>query len=180
MPDSDDTEENSERAASEIIPASPEFQEVLKSLPSEKRVIVESTITTIERRIHKGPLPAPEDFAKYNNIVPGAGERILAMAERNQAHRHAMEEREAAQTDAEIEIDKSDSANEFVLKTRGQWLAFGTLLLLVPLALYLAYLGDTSAAALIAGAAMVSIVAIFVTGRWIDHKSRTEEETDNF
>lgn len=38
-----------------------------------------------------GPVPPPEVLAKFEAIVPGAGERIFAMAERNQAHRHALE-----------------------------------------------------------------------------------------
>ncbi|WP_424946436.1 DUF2335 domain-containing protein [Candidatus Spongiihabitans sp.] len=31
-----------------------------------------------------GPLPQPEDFAKYNQVMPGAADRILAMAEKEQ------------------------------------------------------------------------------------------------
>lgn len=31
-----------------------------------------------------GPLPSPEDFARYNQTLPGAADRILAMAEKEQ------------------------------------------------------------------------------------------------
>jgi uncharacterized membrane protein len=30
---------------------------------------------------HRGPLPAPEDFKEYENILPGSADRILKMAE---------------------------------------------------------------------------------------------------
>ena len=38
-----------------------------------------------------GPLPPPEILAKYDAVVPGCADRIVAMAERNQKHRHEME-----------------------------------------------------------------------------------------
>lgn len=34
-----------------------------------------------------GPLPAPADLEKFNQLIPNGAERILAMAEREQAHR---------------------------------------------------------------------------------------------
>jgi len=42
-------------------------------------------------RFWSGALPRPEDFSKYAEVVPDAPERILQMAEREQAHRIAME-----------------------------------------------------------------------------------------
>lgn len=41
--------------------------------------------------IHSGPLPAPEQLAAYENICPGAAERIIKMAEKQIAHRQEME-----------------------------------------------------------------------------------------
>jgi uncharacterized membrane protein len=40
-----------------------------------------------------GPLPDPHTLARYNEVLPSAAERILAMAEREQAHRHSLDER---------------------------------------------------------------------------------------
>jgi hypothetical protein len=39
----------------------------------------------------EGPIPAPSILRSYDEIVPGAAERIIAMAEREQEHRHAWE-----------------------------------------------------------------------------------------
>lgn len=44
------------------------------------------------QRIWSGALPRPDDFAKFGEIVPDAPERILRMAEKEQAHRIAMEQ----------------------------------------------------------------------------------------
>ena len=41
--------------------------------------------------MHEGPLPAPAEFAGYGEVLPDAPERILAMAEKEQEHRHQME-----------------------------------------------------------------------------------------
>jgi uncharacterized membrane protein len=38
-----------------------------------------------------GPLPPPEALAKYNDILPGAADRIITMAEHQQVHRHQIE-----------------------------------------------------------------------------------------
>lgn len=43
-------------------------------------------------QFRSGPLPQPGDFAQYDQVLPGAAERLLAMAEREQAHRHQLEE----------------------------------------------------------------------------------------
>lgn len=51
-------------------------------VPSRRGVIAAS---------FEGPLPPPDMLEHYNNVVPGAAERILAMAEKNGDHRRALE-----------------------------------------------------------------------------------------
>ncbi|MCL4395750.1 MAG: DUF2335 domain-containing protein, partial [Chloroflexi bacterium] len=40
---------------------------------------------------YSGPLPHPRIFAQFEKVLPGSAERILAMAERQQAHRIKLE-----------------------------------------------------------------------------------------
>ena len=48
----------------------------------------QSNLQKIEvRQQWVGPLPAPEDLEKFNRIIPDGAERILAMTEKEQAHR---------------------------------------------------------------------------------------------
>ena len=42
-------------------------------------------------RAWRGPLPPPEVLARYQDVLPDAPERILAMAERQSAHRQRCE-----------------------------------------------------------------------------------------
>ncbi len=57
-------------------------------LSDDKRI--EQILNLLEVRIEtkfsafSGPLPRPEDFEKYNEILPGAADRILNMAEKEQ------------------------------------------------------------------------------------------------
>ena len=39
----------------------------------------------------RGPLPPPDIRAGYEDVVPGAGERILQMAEQEAAHPHSQD-----------------------------------------------------------------------------------------
>lgn len=38
-----------------------------------------------------GPLPPPGALAQFNEIIPNGAERIMAMTEKEQAHRHKMD-----------------------------------------------------------------------------------------
>jgi uncharacterized membrane protein len=42
-------------------------------------------------RSFSGPLPPPEALERYNQILPGAAERIIAMAETQHQHRQGLE-----------------------------------------------------------------------------------------
>jgi uncharacterized membrane protein len=43
--------------------------------------------------LHQGPLPRPEDFEAYEQVLRGAADRILRMAEKQAAHRQDLESR---------------------------------------------------------------------------------------
>lgn len=67
-----------------------EFVEVIEKLPDEKsRQQVIQMVAAI--RIHRGPLPPPEDLKAYEEVVPGAAREILDMAKSQQAHRQSTE-----------------------------------------------------------------------------------------
>jgi len=40
---------------------------------------------------YSGPIPHPNDLARYEEILPGAAERIMKMAELQAEHRRALE-----------------------------------------------------------------------------------------
>ncbi len=45
----------------------------------------------VRASLYAGPIPPPEALAHYEDVLPGLADRIMAEAERQQAHRQALE-----------------------------------------------------------------------------------------
>ena len=60
-----------------------EIRALVEGLPKEQKLQFFAQIhsTTMS---YQGPLPPPEDLEQYNQTLPGAAERILSMAEKEQ------------------------------------------------------------------------------------------------
>ena len=96
------------------------------------------------------PLPPPSLLVEYDRVVQNGAERILSMAENQSVHRMRMEAAEAS--------------SEHTLAQRGQWIGMVVVIAVLVLAGYLAYLGATTAAAVVAGTDVVGLAAVFVYG----------------
>lgn len=48
---------------------------------------------TVISQMYSGPIPPGEELLKYEKACPGAADRIIAMAERQSAHRQSQEHR---------------------------------------------------------------------------------------
>lgn len=105
-----------------------------------------------------GPLPRPQDLAKYDETLPGAAERILVMAEKEQSHRHEMDREEARQTDYAL---KADVSTIF----RGQIFTFILIGFLVTATVVLLVMGLNVAAFLTFAGAAVTTLAAGIMGR---------------
>ena len=106
--------------------------EPIKSLPDTKiqdRPVSEQkeaglpeimkTSFSIER---SGPLPSPEDFERYEKILPGAAERILSMAEHQQQHRFEIEKSLAKNETKKIDIEERAMKEETCLEGRKSYI----------------------------------------------------------
>jgi len=102
-------------------------------------------LTEVLAEQHIGPLPAPRDLAMYNNVVPGAGDRILKMAESDLAFRQ--------------EQHKQDSATHSREIRRGQYLAWSLGVLGLLCATYLGLEGSGILAVGLAVAGVSSIMS---------------------
>ena len=115
--------------------------ELIESWPEEVREVV-------LQAAFSGPLPPPSMFGKYDDVLPGAADRILAMAERQAAHRQEWE------TSA-LRSEQKDS-------TRGQWLGFIISLGALTAATYLTVDDHVVTPILIAGAGLSGLIAGFI------------------
>ena len=120
-----------------------------------------SAIINQSASTYSGPIPPPQDFLQYNEILPGAADRILSMAE-------AFGEYERDITSRALALDESIEKSNSKSKTRGQWMSFVLLLLFSGMALAGALLGHPEVFKLFSGtslAALALIVAAFVGDR---------------
>ena len=91
-------------------------------------------VTQVSRHLHQGPIPDPNTLAGYNQIVPNAAERIIAMAEAEALHRQQLEDNTLKANIA----DRLSARTEIKL---GQILAFMLCMIVVLCGTYLAISG---------------------------------------
>ena len=134
-------------------------QTLLKQLPEEQRLIYQQYLEAS----FSGPLPPPAALAKYEEIQPGAADRIISMAEKEQSHRIA------AQTEG--------SKRGFSLLSRGQFFGFITALLAIGAGIMAIYKGLQWCA--IAFALLPALlVGFFLFRKEISKRSSSEKEKD--
>lgn len=116
-------------------------------------------IVKSEHALFQGPLPPPEVLAGYEATLPGAADRILAMAERQSAHRQELE----------TTVATGDSRRQLY------GLLAGTVVTMSALALagVLAFFGHSGVSALTALAPIATLAGVFVYG---DRSRRQERE----
>ncbi|EIJ38524.1 putative membrane protein [Galbibacter orientalis DSM 19592] len=136
--------------------------EIFKGVPQKKKVeILHSlSVVSIQHRSHSGPLPDPETLIKYNSVIPNGADRIMKMAENQQAHRISIENRVVASQSAQSKL--------------GQ--VFGLIIGLVGIGCgtFLAATGEPTIGGIIAGGTVVSLVSVFVIGKSAQRKSLEE------
>ncbi|MDN5077627.1 DUF2335 domain-containing protein [Aliarcobacter butzleri] len=126
--------------------------------------IIKAEIGRLEQIIIKreesfsGPLPHPEHFKKYNQIVPGSANRLLKMAEDDLAHAHSMQRKQ-------LNI-------ELFAVVAG--LIVGATIALVALigSGYLIMQGHDIAGAILGGGSLASLVGVFIYGRNLQNSSK--------
>ncbi len=129
-------------------------------------------ISQAASHFHSGPLPLPSIFQGYEQVLPGSADRILAMAEKEQAHRFSME---AESLKIEAESLKSEE------KIRSQGSRFGLAVALVGMigATWLGVLGRTVESSIMSGGTLVSLVTVFMKGSSESEKQSNESRDDD-
>lgn len=55
---------------------------ILSAVPENKKKEVKEALMVIRGEMYSGPIPPPEALARYEEIQPGAADRIIKMAEK--------------------------------------------------------------------------------------------------
>ena len=119
-----------------------------------------------------GPVPPAEEIARYEQVMPGAADRIFAMAEQEQQHRHQAEsEQNAANARiADANIRASDSnvrAQDASIAEirRGQWMAFLLGLAFLAITMTLGLRGHELAASALGLGGVAAVATVFIKVR---------------
>lgn len=125
--------EKVERQIGDLVPGS-----------ARKQVVARVSKMLYEERF-SGPIPHPQHMAAYEEICPGAADRLISMAE--------------ASLQSQIEEVAADISD----RKQGLWMGFAAFLALVVAAAACAIYGQVVFAGLLLGAGVIGIVARFVT-----------------
>ena len=101
----------------------------------------------------EGSMPPPAILEGYERLVPGAAERILAMAESDTKHQHAIEFSALHAAEGEVK--------------RGQIFAFIIGLAALLASMFALYMGSPAVAGIIGGTTVVGLVSVFIVGRFV-------------
>lgn len=140
-------------------------QVILDAVPESKKEEVKEALMIIRGEMYSGPIPPPEALARYEEIQPGAADRILKMAEKQQEHRMALETKAIGG-----QVDQSK---------RGQIFGFIAIFLCIGAAVFFAVVCNmTKFAATFLTVTMVILVGLFLTGKNVMKKDLEEKSKD--
>lgn len=121
---------------------------------------------------YSGPLPPPEMLQGFEQVLPGAAERIFSMVEQEQKHVHALQERSLA-------IDEQNVRGAYRLASRGQILGFVVVFASLLIGALLLYLGkDISGLATILTSLGIVLALFLGYRRQLQHEKPTKPSPD--
>jgi len=142
------------------------LQDVLVGDSIQKEPEPESdTLLTRSVQSFSGPLPPPAVLMGYEEIVPGAAERIIAMAEGEQKHRH--------------KIETLVSRKTMALRGKGQIFAFLISLSVISAATFFGSIGEGKIALAMVSIDLVALASIFISGKYFSSKEKPKQEEDD-
>ena len=141
--------------------------QLIQSLVKEQISGILREEITHTRMEYSGPIPPPEVFRGYEDVLPGSADRILAMTEKQVEHRISAENK---QLDHSIAVEKKLVQNEIVLSYLG--LISGLIVAILGLsgAIYLGEKGQTIPSGILSAGTLGSLVRVFISGRSIINK----------
>lgn len=134
--------------------------EIVNDAPQASRTGMRLVAQSTETTIYSGPIPHPEILHGYEQICPGAADRIIAMAENQQNHR--------------ISMEKIVVTGNVEAQARGQWIAGLISTAVLAVGTYSIYLGHPVEGASIIGTNLAAVAYVFITGKKAQEKERDE------
>ena len=131
--------------------------DVVGQADSDDGASSEVTVVQATAETYSGPLPQPQAMNAYEDVLPGAADRILTMAEQKAEQQRRMEEGTLDLAELEIHSAYRQALLGLVL---GAFVA----VVIVAGGAYMAFLGHAEAGAGVIGGTIVGMAATFVYG----------------
>ncbi|WP_419604388.1 DUF2335 domain-containing protein [Thiolapillus sp.] len=135
--------------------------------PANQKAQEVVTTTTTQVDHFQGPIPAPATLDQYEKILPGAAERIISMAEKEQTHRQHCEK-----SALEQEIQNHKARNREV--ARGQWFGLFIGVCAIGCGAWLASIGQPWSGGFIGTGGVIGLVAVFV----FSHRTKADKKKE--
>lgn len=159
----EDRIEEEEKAELDVIDDPEEDSIFVEELGDKiKEEVISITRSMIRKEHFSGPLPPPKIIKDYDEILPGAAERIFALAESETRQRHNLENK----------IVSSGTRDS----TLGVIFAFIIGLVGIGGGVYVITLGYELSGTVLSGASLASIVGSFIYGTRNGKKSEDSDE----
>ena len=125
---------------------------ILEAVPDNKKEEVKEALMIIKSETYSGPIPPPRALAEYEQIQPGAADRILKMAEKQQEHR--------------MQLEKKAIYGQVEQGNRGQIFGFIIVFVCVAVAVFFAVRYEMlNFAATFLSVTMVVLIGLFLNGK---------------
>ncbi len=121
---------------------------------------VDLRMLSVKQEVHSGVLTS-EAINTLESAVPGAADRILTMAEKQQAHR--------------ISIEGLHLNSDISTRAKGQYFAFILCTFAMIATVVLGYMGQTIVGSVLGGSTIVSLAVAFIKGRDLQRVEREEK-----
>lgn len=151
------------------IQADPDYQAPLAPAEEPQSSLGIAYIETVWR----GPLPPADVVQEYENITPGAADRILGLTEKQQEHDHRV-------TEKFISIHHMVVSGDSKRSTVGLWFGFAIAALGIICGTCLGLLGREWLGGVIAGVPLTYLVGVFVYGSKVRRDERNRNATIDF
>lgn len=140
-------------------------RQISSILPENQRAQVMQRVTTVisSQEAFRGPIAHPKHLEHYESVCPGAADRIIAMAEKEQDSR-------VAWVDAQQREDHID-------KKRGMYCGFAAFIVLVGAAVFCGWIGQPVLGGSFLATGVLGAVGLFVNGR-LQKPANNEEDSD--
>lgn len=140
-------------------------REVAPLDPSDDPDVRGQMVASSRASVFRGPLPPPAVLKEYEQLLPGATERLLTMSEQQTAHRLQMQRESMELTSVAVQASASRA-------NRGQIFAAFIATFIILVGLVVALFENAWAGAVIISVDVAGIVGAFIRGTFVQRGSQ--------